>query len=153
MRFQAVRRPDPLHTAVADPRSLGHRSDAPMRRLARWAIEGDRHDPLARGRAQGGLAAGPGGIPQQAIRARLHKAALPTPDRRLGFAGAALDLYRADPLGTQQHNARPPDVLLRAVPRCDNSLKPLAIFPGKADLDASSHLCSFAPAGDERNLL
>src|SRR4051794_25173899 len=153
MRLQAVCRPDPLHAAMADPRRLGHRPAAPMRRFARWAIEGHRHDLLDRGWGQGRLAAGAGGVPPQAIHTRLHKAALPTPDRRFGFAGTALDLHRANPLGAQQHDPRPPDMLLRAVPRRDNSLKPLALFRNKVDLDASSHSCSFAPARDERNLL
>src|SRR3954452_11833878 len=93
--LQAVRRPDPLHAAMTDPRRLGHRSAAPVCRLARWAIEGHRHDPLNRCRSQRGLAAGTGGVPQQIIHTCFHKALLPTPDRRLGFAGAALDLQRA----------------------------------------------------------
>ena len=153
MRLQAMRRPDPLHAAMADPRRLGHCPATPVRRLARRAIEGHRHDPLDHCRGQGRLAAGAGGIPQQAVHARLHEASLPAPDRRLGFAGAALDLRRADPVGAQQHDARPPDMLLRAVPGRDNSLKPLALFWGKVDLDASSHPCSFAPTGNKRNLL
>jgi hypothetical protein len=104
MRLRPVRRPDPLHAAVADPGRFSHHPAAPLGCLTRWASEGHRHDPFYRRRCQWRLAAGPGGIAQKAVHTRLHKALLPSPDGGFGFASAALDLHRADPVGTQQHD-------------------------------------------------
>jgi hypothetical protein len=69
---------------------------------------------------------------------------LPAPDGGFGFGGAALDLHRADPVGTQQHNPRPPDMLLWAIPGRDDGLKPLPISQAKANFDAGPHPGSFA---------
>ena len=93
---------------------------------------------------KGGLPAGPGGLMQQAIDTLGHEARLPAPDRRLAFAGLPLDRHRADPVGAQQHNPRPPHMLLRAVPRADHSLKPLAVARTKPDFNACSHPGRFA---------
>ena len=74
VRLQAVRRPDPLHAAMADPGRLGHRPASPVRRLARRFGERHLDDPFDRGRRQGRLAAGPGGLLQQAIDTGVHEA-------------------------------------------------------------------------------
>ena len=46
----------------------------------------------------------------------LQVARLPAPDAGLGLAGLAHDRDGTPPIGEQQHDPRPPDMLLRAVP-------------------------------------
>jgi hypothetical protein len=116
VRFEAMRCPDALHTAVAHPDRLGHRPAGPVRRLAQRF--GQRHldYPLDSRRRQRRHARGPRCLMQQAINSLRHEARLPAPNRRFAFAGLPLDRHRADPSGAQQHNPRPPHMLLRAVP-------------------------------------
>ena len=53
-----------------------------------------------------------------------HRAFLPAPDASLGFAGSPHDLVRADPIGSEQDDLTPPDVLLRSVAIFDESFEP-----------------------------
>ena len=53
---------------------------------------------------------------QQALDTFLHEALLPAPHRRLGNARLAHDRVRAVPVGAEENDARPPDVLLKRVP-------------------------------------
>jgi hypothetical protein len=76
---------------------------------------------------------------QQTINTFCHETRLPAPNRRLAFARPPQNLHRADPIGTQQDNPSPPHMLLRAVPRPDNLLKPSAISRTKPDFDTCSH--------------
>jgi hypothetical protein len=76
---------------------------------------------------------------QQAVDPLGHEARLPAPDRRLAFAGLPLDCHRADPIGAQQHDPRPPHMLLRAVPRADHRFQPFAVTRTKPDFDTFSH--------------
>jgi hypothetical protein len=82
---------------------------------------------------------------------------LPDRDRGRRFSGAAGHTRRARPretaqhalaadivgggtrcgIGAQQHDARPPYMLLRAVPRPDHGFQPLAITRTEPDLDAA----------------
>jgi hypothetical protein len=110
-----------------------------MRRLARRFGERHLDHPLDGCRRQRRHARGPRCFMQQANNTLRHKARLPAPDRRLALAGLPLDRHRADPLGAQQHNPRPPYMLLRAVPRPDDALKPLALARSKPDLDTFAH--------------
>jgi hypothetical protein len=64
---------------------------------------------------------------QQSIDALGHEPRLPAPDSRLAFAGLPLDRHRADPIGAQQDDPRPPHMLLRAVPRSDHGFQPFAV--------------------------
>ena len=61
----------------------------------------------------GRLAAGIGLLAQQPVDAPLHEALLPAPDRGLGDAGLPHDGAGARPCGSEEHDAGPPDVLLR----------------------------------------
>jgi hypothetical protein len=110
-----------------------------VRHLARWL--GKRHldHALNHLRPQWRLAGWPGGLAQQAIDAFGHEVRLPAPDRRLAFAGLPLDRHRADPIGAQQHNPRPPHMLLRAVPRADHRFQPLSVARTKPDLYPLPH--------------
>src|SRR5205814_2364394 len=76
---------------------------------------------------------------QQAVNPFGHEARLPAPDRRLAFAGLPLDGHRANPSGAQQHDPRPPYMLLRTVPRADHRFQPFPIARTNPDLDAFSH--------------
>jgi hypothetical protein len=76
---------------------------------------------------------------QQAVNSFRHEARLPAPDRRFAFAGLPLDRHRADPIGAEQHNPRPPHMLLRTVPRPDNGFKPLAVARPKRNFDTFPH--------------
>jgi hypothetical protein len=134
MRLQAVRRPDPLHATMTNPTGFRHRPTGPVRRLTRRLIQGQFDDPLDRYWRQGRLAAGACCVVQQSIDAFGHKAFLPTPDRRLAFAGPLLDRHRANPIGAQQYNPSPPHVLLRAIARTDHILQPFPIRRDEAGL-------------------
>ena len=139
VRPQTVRRPDALHAAMADPGGLRHRPAGPVRPLTRRFGQRHRNHPLYRLRRQRWLAGRAGRLMQQPVYAFGHEARLPAPDRRLAFAGLPLDRHRADPIRAQQHNPRPPHMLLRTVPRSDHRLQPLPIARIKPDLNAFSH--------------
>jgi hypothetical protein len=88
---------------------------------------------------------------QQTINTFCHETRLPAPNRRLAFARPPQNLHRADPIGTQQDNPNPPHMLLRAVPRPDNLLKPSAIsrtklFSSRQTRISASRLESFVSA-------
>src|SRR5271154_7243148 len=139
VRLQPMRRPDPLNAAMADPGGFRHRSAGPVHGLARRFGERHLDHPLYGLRRQRRLARRPGRLVQQALHALGHKARLPAPDRRLAFAGLPLDRHCAHPIATQQDNPSPPHMLLRAVPRSDHGLQPLAITRSKPDFNAFSH--------------
>ena len=144
MGLQTMRCPDPLDAAMADPSGFRHRPARPVRHLARRFGERHLDHPLDHLRPQRRLAGRPGRVMQQAIDAFRHEASLPAPDRRLAFAGLPLNLHRADPLGTQQHNPSPPHMLLRTVSRSDNAIQPFAISRTKPDFNTCSHSIRFA---------
>jgi hypothetical protein len=50
-----------------------------------------------------------------------------------------LDRHGAEPVGAQQHNPRPPHVLLRTVPRSDHGFQPFAVARTKPDFYAFPH--------------
>jgi len=139
VRLEAVRRPDALHAAMADPGRFGQRPAGPVGRLARRL--GERHldytlDDLRR---QRGFAGRPGGLVQQAVDTLGHEPSLPAPNRRLALAGLPLDRHRADSVGAEQHDPRPPNVLLRAIARPDHGLQPFPVAQSKPDLRAFLH--------------
>src|SRR5271166_5119286 len=76
---------------------------------------------------------------------------LPTPDRRLTLARLSLDRHRANPVGAQQHDPSPPDMLLWAVSRPDHGLQPLAVARAKPDLYTSFHSARLAQTQAQRN--
>ena len=70
----------------------------------------------------------PGLVVQQTIDALVHKALLPAPDIRLGQAGAANDLVRAEAVCGRQNNLGSGDVFLSAVAVPDDPLETTAIL-------------------------
>lgn len=118
---------DALHRADADADELGHRLGGPVCSLARRVLKGQRHHTLGYLSAQWRDARGTGLVPQKAIQALLHEPLLPTPHRGLADAGCAHDLGRADAIGSQQHDPRPPNVLLGTVSVRQDRAEPAAI--------------------------
>jgi hypothetical protein len=102
---------------------------------------GERHldHPLDRRRRQRRLASRAGCLMQQAVNPLGHEARLPAPDCRFAFASLPLDRHRADAVSAQQHDPRPPHVLLRAVPRPDHGLQPFSVARTKPDFNTFSH--------------
>jgi hypothetical protein len=117
-----------------------------VRRLARRFGQRHLNHSLDHRRRQRRLAGRPGRLMQQAVNPFGHEARLPAPDRRFAFAGLPLDRHRAHAFGAQQHDPRPPDMFLRAVPRPDDAFQPLAVPRTKLDLDAFSHPARLAHA-------
>src|SRR6185369_17036680 len=68
---------------------------------------------------------GAGLVAQQAVDAPLSEAFLPAPDAGLGLACPTHDLDAAEAVGREEHDGRPPNLLLRRVTVTDDRLKPL----------------------------
>ena len=81
----------------------------------------------------------PGLVAQQAVDALGHEAGLPAPYGGLADAGAAHDLGGAAAIGGQQHDVRPPDVLVRTVAIRNDHRKSLTIVGGEVDADPAAH--------------
>ena len=77
--------------------------------------ERQRDDALGRLDAQRLDARGTRLVAEQPIEALLDKALRPAPNTGLGLASSPHNLIRADTIGGQQHDLRPPDVFLRRV--------------------------------------
>src|ERR1700730_4467211 len=69
-------------------------------------------------------ARGPRLVAKRALEPFFHKAFLPALDAGLGFASSSHDLVRADPIGSEQDDLSPPDVLLRSVAIFNESFEP-----------------------------
>jgi hypothetical protein len=78
-------------------------------------------------------------VAQQASDAIGHEAFLPAPDRRLADIGLPHDLRRAAAVRRQQHDPRPPDMLLRSVAVCHDRLQLDTIRGTHFNLDADTH--------------
>src|SRR5580704_10001268 len=76
------------------------------------------------------------------IYALVHEPLLPAPQARLALAGSAHDLVGADPFAGQQHDARSPHMLLRAVPVRGDRFKTSTI----GDIHIDGNPCTH-PAG------
>ena len=136
---QAVAVPDALHRGNADAGGPGHRRRRPVGRLA-GRIAGRPFDHARDHRlVQGRLARRPGLVAQQTIDAGLHEALLPAPDHRLALAGLSHDRGRAQPVGRQQHDPRPPYLFLRAVPIGDDRGQSPAILDTNVNDDSRAH--------------
>jgi hypothetical protein len=78
-------------------------------------------------------------VAQQPLHAFGGEAFLPAPDAGFRLAGLAHDGVRPDALGAQQHDLRPPYVLLRRVPVFDDSAEPIKVGLCDGERDAGSH--------------
>ena len=66
-------------------------------------------------------------VAQQPIHAGFEIAILPSPNRGLGKTCPAHDLSGADPVRSQQHHRRTPDMFLTAIPIRNNRCQTLTI--------------------------
>jgi hypothetical protein len=64
---------------------------------------------------------------------------LPAPDAGLGLAGLAHDRVRSDALGAEQHDLRPPHVLLGRVAVLDQNAEPIKVEARDGKGNAGSH--------------
>ena len=72
---------------------------------------------------------------------------LPAPDAGLGFAGLAHDRVRADASGAEQHDLRPPNVLLGRVAVLNQSAEPIELGGRDGNGNPSAHAAdSHAPS-------
>ena len=86
-----------------------------------------RHDPLGDRGGELRDARGPRLIAQKPVHALGGEPFLPAPHAGLGLAGLAHDRVRAEPLAAEQHDLRPPNVLLRSVAVFDHSAEPINV--------------------------
>ena len=84
-------------------------------------------------------ARGPRLVAKQALEPFFRKAFLPAPDAGLGFSGSPHDLVRADPIGSEQDDLSPPDVLLRSVAIFGESFEPPLIGRRNGDGFSCAH--------------
>jgi hypothetical protein len=145
MRLEPVRAPDALHRADAHACLLGHRRAGPVRPFARWRLHGQGDDALGERSGELGDARGPRLIVQKSVHPFGDEALLPAPDAGLRLAGLSHDRVRPDPLGAEQHDLRPPHVLLRGVAVLDQSSEPIDIGGRDGKGNAGSHLQTRTP--------
>jgi hypothetical protein len=146
VRLQPVRTPDALHRADADRARLRHPGGGPVCRLAGRRAKGERHHALGHLGAESGNARGPRLIAQQTREAFLHEAFLPAPDAGLRLAGSAHDLVRAQPVGRQQNDRGPPDMLLSRVAILDQAAQAAPVGGRDSERNPGAHAPRLARA-------
>lgn len=127
VRLQTMRSPDAPDGAGTDASLLGHHGGGPVGCLDQWVGQREGDHPLGDVRPE---RLDPGGarlVAQQAVDALVHEALLPAPHASFGDAGPTHDLSGADAIGAQQHDSRPPDVLLGRVPVAGQRLKAMPV--------------------------
>ena len=110
-----------------------------MGRFVRRFLHGQSHDPLGDRGIELRDARGPRLVAQKSVHALGGEPFLPAPDAGLGLADLAHDRVRADPIRAQQHDPRPPHVLLRRVAVFDQSMKPIKVGGRDGNGNAGSH--------------
>ena len=146
-----MRHPDPLHRGGRDADVRGHRAHRPVGRLARRRRQRAGDHPLDQIGRQPGDARGPGLVAQQPVDTGLQVARLPAPHAGLGLARPAHDRDRADAVGREQHDLRPPDVFLRAVPVGHDRRQARTIGGRKPKAAGFSHARTLAQAAAKQD--
>ena len=108
MWLKSVPAPDPLHRIDADADHLRHGRTRPMRDLARQRLHRQGDDALGDRGIELGDALGPCLVGQKPLEPLERETLLPAQCASLGLAGLAHDRVRADALGAQHHDLRPP---------------------------------------------
>ena len=139
VRPQAVRAPDALHRGNADAGGLRHHRAGPVGRLGRRSGQGQRHHTLRHVRPEWRDARRSRPVTQQAIYTFSHEPRLPAPDAGLRLAGLAHDLDGPGSIGRRQNDARPPDMLLWAVPVRDDRFQSGTVCSTYLDGDTFAH--------------
>ena len=139
MRLKPMGAPDALDGADADAGRLGHRGAGPVRCFARRLLHGQRDNALGDRGIELRNARGPRFVAQEPIDAFDRETLLPAPNAGLRLAGFAHDRVRADALGAEQHDLRPPNVLLRRIAILYQAAKPIQVGGGDGKGDAASH--------------
>ena len=101
--------------------------------------ERQRDDALGRLGAQGLDARGTRLVAEQSVESLLDEAFLPAPNTGLGLASSPPNLIRADAIGGQQHDPRPPNVLLRRVAVLNQGFEPTNIGGRNGERFSSAH--------------
>ena len=110
-----------------------------MRGLAWRRGERQADDALGDRGVELGDARWPRLVAQKALETFRGEALLPAPDAGLGLGRLAHDRARAQALDRQEHDLRPPDVLLRRVSLFNESVKPIEIGGRDGKRNAGSH--------------
>ena len=139
VRLQPVCAPDALHRADGDASLLGHHGTGPVGRLGGRVGERQGDDALDHLRPKRRDARGPRLVAQEAVEAFLHEALLPSPDAGFRLGRASHDLVGAEPIGGQQDDLRPPDMLLGGVAVPDQGLKVPAVSRRDGDGNPRAH--------------
>ena len=131
--------PDALDGADADAGRLGHRGAGPVRCFARRLLHGQPDDALGDGRIELRDARATRLVAQKPVHAFGGETLLPAPDAGLGLAGFAHDRVRPGPIGGQQYDLRPPNVLLGSVAVLYQAAKPIKVGGRDRNGNAGSH--------------
>ena len=139
MGLDAVGPPDPLDRAQREADPLRDGAPGPVRDLAGRLGAGDGKD-LSDGLGRHGRLAGwTRLVPQQSFDAFFGEALLPAPYRGAAHADALCDLQHRQALVGAEDDARPLDVLVRAVPVSDESGEALTITGVEEDARGLGH--------------
>jgi hypothetical protein len=136
---QAMRPPNALHRTDADAGRLCHRRRSPVRCLAGRIASRERDNALDHRGRQRWLAGAARLVAQEPVHTLQHETLLPAPHAGLILAGLALDAGRPDPVGGQQNDPCPPNVLLRAVAIRDDRLETDTVVGINGDGDSLAH--------------
>ncbi len=134
-----MRRPNALYRAQTDTHGLGHRPSGPMGGGAQRLGAGRREHPRHGGLRQRRGPRAPGLVAQKSFYAGFGETALPSPYRRSADPSPPGDLGRGQPVRQIQHDARPLDVLARAIAVGDQRGKPRPLFAGDDHTEFLSH--------------
>jgi len=136
MRLQPVSLPDASHRGGADPHRFGHRRRGPMGRLMRRSLIGQGHDTIDGRSLQRRDARGPGLVAGEPRDPLPHEALLPAPHHGLALANGTHHCSGALAVASQNHDPRPPYVLLWTIAIPDDRLQAHPIR--RRDLDGYS---------------
>ena len=139
VRLEAVGTPDPVNRTGANARVAGHKRSRPVGRFTRRCLMRPRHNQGDGLQGQSWDARRTGFIMQQAFRPFPHEPLLPAPHACLGRARPPHDLAGANPVGAQQHDLGPPDVLLRRVAILRDPLETLSVRGREVDEYTTAH--------------
>ena len=121
--LQAMGTPDTANRAFTDTRHRGHYRRRPMGRLDRRVCQRQRHHPLGHFGPQRRDTRRTRLVAKKAINAFFHKPLLPAPNTRLGLVGPTHDFRRADTVGAQKNDGRPPHMFLGGIAVPDRSFE------------------------------